>query len=73
MELGWGPKFVLHAMRFIAAWIIAGWALLLLCVLVDWFAKRGWGYPWWSAPFLLGGIAIAVLIRRAAAWALARF
>jgi hypothetical protein len=68
--MDWYYRYLLRSVRLICALMIAGNTVLILCVLLDWAIKAGWGYPWWSLLFLLAMLAFAVLIRRGAAWGL---
>ena len=60
------------AIKWVAVAMIAVGAIIFACVLLDWFGHAGWGYPWWSLPFLIVYIAVSVIIWKLAANALRR-
>jgi hypothetical protein len=41
--------------------IIVG-IIIALCIIIDNIFRLGWGYPWWSLPFCIIYIVIAVTI-----------
>ena len=63
-------RFWLGCVKRTATGMIVVAVLGIACVFLDWFSHAGWGYPWYSLPFLFTLIAVAVGVRKLATFVL---
>ncbi len=61
---------LLNAVRWIALMMSVVSALMFILILCDLLFNLDWGYPWWSALYELGLIAISLGILQGARTAL---
>jgi hypothetical protein len=66
------PRLLLHFTKWFAAFVVILCGLILLFALVDWLGHAVWGYPWYTAPIVIGITGVGILVYRAADYALRR-
>lgn len=62
----WYHRLMLGAFYLWSALILVATTIIGLCVIADWVFHLGWGYPWWSVPFLAISFLVAFAINRGA-------
>ena len=63
-------RFWLGCVKRTATGMIVASAFGVACIFLDWFGHAGWGYPWYSLPFVLAFTAMGLAVRKLATFLL---